>query len=324
MPHRSHLTSSLLIATVMLIPASLVFGYSSGAIPGRGGVPFNVTTSTPACGTCHGSGRPGDNGPVTATITGVASIQVASDALFGLQISSQVPGNRGGFALTSDGGTLTPLGNTQSANTGRTLAHTSSASRSWSFKFRSATTGLVKWHMVGQTVNGNGKNSGDSYGFYGPDPSVPGTPFRVFVNDSQVFAYGRSCAGDRGFEPLLGAAKNATRGQSFPVEIHNVPAGTVAIGIFGVSNTAYGPFQLPLALAPFGGGGCQLNASMDVMLPVATSGAGPGGGSATFPWVIPNLALLKGVSVYCSALVVDPAANQLGLTTSMGLRAVIQ
>ena len=101
----------------------------------------------------------------------------------------------------------------------------------------------------------------------------------MFVNDSQVFAFGTACVGSRGFAPLLGAAQNATRGQSFPVEVHNVPPGTVAIGILGLSNTAYGPFQLPLALRPFGGGDCQLNVSMDVLLPVATAGAGAGGTS---------------------------------------------
>lgn len=308
----------------ILTMGSLVLGRSTGALPGVNGIPSNATVGFPSCGACHGSGRPGDGGPVTVSFQGSPSISKARDAVFGLQIHSAVAGSRGGFALTSSRGTFKPTGNTQVGNLGRALSHTSSASRSWSFSFRSDQTGLVEWHAVGNTVDGDGNNKGDSWGWYGPNPSIPGTPFRVFVNDSMVFAYGKSCNGREGFAPLLGAAKNAARGQPFPVELYNVPPQTVALGLFGFSNTVYGPFQLPLSLDGLGAPGCRLNVSMDLMLPVATTGSGDGNGKAVFRWAIPNLVALQGLSIHLGALVVDRTANQLGLTNSMGLRAVIQ
>jgi hypothetical protein len=57
---------------------------------------------------------------------------------------------------------------------------------------------------------------------------------------------------------------------------------------------------------------------------VPTQGQGSGGGSARGQWAFPNDPLLRGLSVYFQALVVDTAANPLQITTSAGLKAVLQ
>ncbi|MFQ5505422.1 MAG: choice-of-anchor V domain-containing protein, partial [Planctomycetota bacterium] len=285
---------------------------------------INATTAYPSCGSCHGNGRTGERGPVTTRFSGAASIPSLIDSRFSMSISSAVPGTKGGFALTTDKGSFIALGNTQAANSGTALTHTNQSTRSWSFKFRPSQTGLVKWYAASNTVDGDSSNKNDSWGFYGPDPSIPGTPFRVFVNDSQVFPYGTPCAGTKGFAPLLGAARNATRGQVFNVELYNAPPQKIALGLLGSSNKSMGALPLPFPLDALGAKGCQLNTSMDILMPVLTAGSGAGGGKAVFPWPIPSDASLRGFGLYFSALVIDPAANALKLTNSGGLRAVIQ
>jgi hypothetical protein len=62
----------------------------------------------------------------------------------------------------------------------------------------------------------------------------------------------------------------------------------------------------------------------ELLLPAPTTGSGAGSGRATFAWEIPNIPALQGLTVYLSALVLEPSVNTLGLTNSSGLRAVIQ
>lgn len=312
-----------LLATAVVLPTTLLFGRTTGAIPGINGIPPNATTGFPSCGACHGSGSPGERGPVTVSFTGSAAIQSGQTASFGLSISSAVPGNLGGFALTTTQGGFTAQGNTQTGNAGKALTHTNNSSRSWTFQYSSAQTGLVQWNAAANTVDGNGKNSNDSWGWYGRDPSVPGTPFRVFVSDSQVFPYGKACQGTSGLVPLLGAAKNATLGQAFPVEIYNLEPASIAVGSFGFSDKSFGALPLPLPLDAFGAKGCQLDASLDILLPVPTTGSGSGNGQAVFQWFIPNIPVLKGLPIFLSALVVDKV-NALGLVTAGALKAVVQ
>ncbi|MFQ5506095.1 MAG: hypothetical protein ACE5F1_15060, partial [Planctomycetota bacterium] len=165
---------------------------------------------------------------------------------------------------------------------------------------------------------------GDTWGWFGPDSSIPGTPFRLFANDSKVFTFGDACKGSKGFKPLVGISKNASVGQSFPFEVHNIPPGVLVISTLGASNAAFGVIPLPLALTPFGAPGCSLRVSMDFLQARVSSGAGDGNGVASFSWTLPPQTVLRGHSLYLQALVFDTSGNNMGLTTSMGLRAVIQ
>ena len=160
--------------------------------------------------------------------------------------------------------------------------------------------------------------------WYGPDSSVGGTPFRVFVNDSAIDAFGTACAGEKGFVPVIGIAKNAAVGGTFQTEVYNIPPATACLGIFGISNQTWGVIPLPLNLAIIQAPGCFLRVSMDILQPAVTTGTGAGNGVAKHTWAIPNVAAFKGLKVHLQALTFDKNANTFGATTTQGLTATIQ
>ena len=282
---------------------------------------LNYTKRLPSCDSCHDGAR--INGAVHVGLTGPQSITVGQRANYSLKIQSSVGAsrNQAGFTISTTSGTLI-AGSLSQVRSGM-LSHSRDTTRTWNFSFSDVKTGLAEWFTVGLAADGSGRG-GDAQGFYGPDYKTPGTPFRIFVNDSQVIPYGNSCEGSGGFAPLLGSATNATRGQTFKVELHNAPPSTLALGALGFSDKTYGPLPLPLPLTALGAPGCELNASLDVIVPTPTSGSGAGNGTATWAWPIPNIASLKGLSIFFTTLVVDTPANKLGLTNSNGLKVTIQ
>ncbi|MEZ5988679.1 MAG: choice-of-anchor V domain-containing protein [Planctomycetota bacterium] len=324
-----HKTPILLCAASALALTSWLLGHGAGTIPGAGigsdQIPANVTTAFPSCGKCHGA-FPGGRGAVSFAWTGPLSLSLGQASTHSLTISSIVTGGSGGFALTTDKGTFQALANTnvQTGNNGTAVTHTTSATRSWSFQFASKVTGLVQWFAAGNTVNADGQNTGDSWGWFGTNPSTPGTPYRLFVNDSQVTPIGTGCVGDKGFVPIVGAATNATLGQTFNVELHNAPPQTAAIFALGFSDQAWGPIPLPFDLGLLGMTGCKLWTSLDLLLPVPTGGSKDGEGTATLPFPVPNQAQYKGQSIFFTALVLDKNANNFGMSAANGIKAVLQ
>lgn len=107
-------------------------------------------------------------------------------------------------------------------------------------------------------------------------------------------------------------------GNTFAVDLSKAPGSRAAAFFLGVSDRTWGAFRLPLdlgALAP----GCKLLVSGDVMVSLVTSARG----RASVPLPVPNnLALLK-QKLFQQFLVVDRAANPLGLIFSNGGRATI-
>jgi len=288
---------------------------------------FNVsyTKSLPSCDRCHSNARTG--GAVAVNLTGPQSLQKGKIGNFGIQIVSKVGAtkNRAGFTISTTSGLFLAGTNTRTSSSSDQIVHSRDRQRSWNFSFwEKAKTGLLSWYAVGLAVDGNGGKSGDALGFYGPDYKTPGTPFRIFINDTMVTPFGTPCAGSSNFRPILGAASNATRGQNFKVELYNVPGATAALGILGFSNSTMGPIPLPLPLTALGAPGCELNVSMDLVTAAATTGSGAGNGSATWVYPIPSDASLKGLKVYFSTLIVDKGANKFGFTNSNGLMAVVQ
>lgn len=283
---------------------------------------FNYTKTLPSCSSCHSSAT--TNGAVTVGLTGPQLLSVGQRASYSITINSTVGAskNEGGFTISTTSGTL--IAGTNSRVKSGMLSHTKDKQRKWSFAFSNTTTGLTEWYAVGLAANGDGGKKGDALGFYGPNGKIPGNPFRIFVNDSQVTAYGNACAGTNDFTPILGSAANATRGKTFKVELHNARPGSVALGVLGVSDKTYGPLPLPFSLAVIGGPGCELNASMDVVQTLPTSGKGAGYGMAVWSWPIPNQTRFKGATLYFTTLVVDVGANKLGMVNSNGLKVVIQ
>jgi hypothetical protein len=230
----------------------------------------------------------------------------------------------GGFCLESSGGAFLPGATTRVTPTGDAITHTSQAANQWSFQWQApATPGLVRWTAAGQSANVDLAPTGDSYGFWGPDSAVPGVPMRLFANSANVTAYGAGCTGSGGHVPLIGSVADATVGQTYGIELHAAPPGTLAICALGDSNTQLGAIPLPFDLAAIGAPGCSLLANLVFTTSLSTAGTGSGGGTATFRFPIPNDPTLRALVLYFQVFVGDPV-NQLGLTTTNGLRATLQ
>jgi hypothetical protein len=128
--------------------------------------------------------------------------------------------------------------------------------------------------------------------------------------------YGAGCSGWAG-TPWLASASRPIVGQSFSVNLYNLPADhSVLLGI-GLSNTDWLGMPLPLDLAPLGAPGCRVLASADVTLPLFNWA-----GQASWTWAVPNQGSLVGVAFYCQAAAVDHS-NALGLVFTGGGRGVI-
>ena len=245
------IASSLLLVGFGLIGSSILFGRGKGVIEGEFQIPKNVTKAFPACGQaqCHGTGFPNERGVVKILIKTSASIQLGAKSPLTATLTGGVKNStKGGFSMDTDLGTFTAGIGTRTGNSNQSITHNSSASRTWTFTFSSTKTGLAQLTMVGNTVDGNGRNSGDSWAWYGPNSNLPGTPFRIFVNDSKVLPYGSACAGTKEFAPLIGIRKNAALGQTTTVEAYNLPPAVPVMNILGFSNTSFGAIPLPLDL----------------------------------------------------------------------------
>jgi hypothetical protein len=310
------------IVMPLLVATGVVLFIPSTTAKDDGYWNLGYTKTVPSCSGCHSGAL--TKGAVTVGLTGPQSISVGQSANYSLQVSSSIGAskNEAGFTLSTTSGTLVAGANSKLKS--GMLSQSNDKQRKWSFAFSNTVPGLSEWFAVGLAADGDGGRNGDALGFYGPKGSVPGTPFRIFVNDSQVTAYGKACIGSSNFTPILGAAANATRGKTFKVELHNARPASVALGALGVSDKAYGPLPLPFSLAGLGAPGCELNASMEIVQALATTGTGAGNGTATWSWPIPNQTQFKGVTIYFTTLVVDLDTNKLGIVNSNGLKAVIQ
>ncbi|MCA8972094.1 MAG: hypothetical protein KDC95_20060 [Planctomycetes bacterium] len=322
----AHSTSLAIRAIAVLLPVSLLFGHASGIISGKRGDPVNLTTAFPSCGNCHNA-TPDAN--VRMAIDSATSVAPGAQVAVKASVSgANTTKTDGGFSMEATAGAFVAGTNTRTdtTNTGRAaITHANSSSRSWSFSWTAPTTpGLVEITAVGNCVDGDNRNVGDAWGFYGPSSVVPGTPYRVFVNAPTIRSAGEGCAGTDGFEPVLGMATAPAVNGTFVSEVYNLPPGTAAVTFLGLSNTSYGVIPLPLPLQAFGGGACVLRVSLDISQVAFTSGRGSGNGSARSTWVIPNATNLRGLGLHFQTLTVDLPANALGMTFSNALSTTIQ
>ena len=308
------------------LPISFALGRNSGVIPGKSSIPRRAATAMPSCGNCH---TQNPNSSIKLAFAAATSVKAGSTMPVNVKVSgANQSSTRGGFVAEATAGSFVPGSTTRVdfTTSGRpAVTHNSSLNRSWSFNWKApTTTGLVSMFSVAVAADGNGKDKGDHWGFYGPNATVGGTPYRVFVNDSAIDAFGTACAGDKGFVPVIGIAKNAAVGGTFQTEVYNVPPAAACLGVFGLSNKTWGAIPLPLNLAILKAPGCFLRVSMDVLQPALTTGSGAGNGVAKHTWIIPNIAAFKGLKVHLQALTFDKNANAFGVTTTQGLTATIQ
>lgn len=130
--------------------------------------------------------------------------------------------------------------------------------------------------------------------------------------------FGAGCMGSAGI-PTLAAVSGSVPalGRTLQLAIGNLPVGA-ALVTMGFSNTTYGPFTLPLALAPYGMPGCNL-----LVDPLANSFVLGAGTTANWSLGIPNNARFLGTEFFNQALSLDPPANVTGLAASNGGRGTV-
>jgi hypothetical protein len=124
-------------------------------------------------------------------------------------------------------------------------------------------------------------------------------------------SFGAGCAGSLGV-PTLGAAPavRPSFGSVFGQTLAGLPLG-VGFVTLGLSNATSGGLPLPLDLSPFGLGGCSLWAeALSTHLVVGA------GNAAVWSFVVPNDLGYLGLTFYNQGLVLDPAANAVGLVVS--------
>ena len=107
-------------------------------------------------------------------------------------------------------------------------------------------------------------------------------------------------------------------GQSFSVQLGQLPVDHSALVWLGASRTACGPFPLPFDLTPIGMTGCALLVSCELYFPVFTRN-----GTATWTVAIPDATALLGARFFNQALVGEAAANPFGAIVSNGGEGVI-
>lgn len=142
-----------------------------------------------------------------------------------------------------------------------------------------------------------------------------GVKLGFLFNDGNFVAHNGSCSGSSTQVPVIAATANTWPQFNVPFDVHlqSGPANTFANLMLGLQTGSYGPYTLPLDLAPFGAGGCLLWHSPDALLPFQLT---DGAGATTTTLVFPSLPGLSQLRVYASWICFDPAANSLGLVPS--------
>ena len=140
-----------------------------------------------------------------------------------------------------------------------------------------------------------------------------------------VMVLGQGCPGSGGLTPVISTVNGlpSVGNQQFGIEVTEALGGTDALLFVGVSSSVWNGLPLPLDLTSYGLPGCLLEISLDAILSVPTSGAGPGMGTAAVPLPIPNTPGLGG-SIHCQWYVVDPGPTPIPGSMSPALRLTIQ
>ncbi len=157
------------------------------------------------------------------------------------------------------------------------------------------------------------------------DLQIPGAPnMRVYIGAFEAEApaaaepFGAGCSANPSLPLALEAADRTLPviDQTNRLRVRNAGTNAVAVNVIGFSNTLFGSLSLPFDLGLIGAPSCAQRVSLDVDLPLTVDGDGV----ATLDLSIPDDLIFVGNSLYLQAVVLNPAANQLGAITSNGLR----
>jgi hypothetical protein len=135
-----------------------------------------------------------------------------------------------------------------------------------------------------------------------------------------VAFYGKGCQGSNARTPEMVFAGLPYQGNtSFAIRMRNGNPSSLARLVIGFSKTSWNTNKLPLDLGFMGAGGCNLLASIDVMLTVGTDAKG----EINIVNKVPVDSKLVGVTVYTQFAVADKV-NPAGLVTSNAMQLVIR
>lgn len=124
---------------------------------------------------------------------------------------------------------------------------------------------------------------------------------------------GAGCMGTAGVATLKGVGGRPTVGStSYAIELSKAPAQALGVYLLGFSRFSAAGLPLPLDFTSQGMTGCSFRNSAEISSPFFTSTSGVHVAPSPFP----NVRLLGGKYIYVQALILDSAANALGLTLS--------
>lgn len=139
-----------------------------------------------------------------------------------------------------------------------------------------------------------------------------------YVAGSITSIAGAGCPGSAG-TPVQTAGSQPDLEETVVYTVDLAPPGTIALAMFGFSNTSWAGTPLPADLGPIGAPGCVLRTEPSVLFAAVTSAAG----TMRQPIVIGTDPATIGVVWYSQFLVFDPPANAFGATLSNALRTQV-
>jgi hypothetical protein len=139
-----------------------------------------------------------------------------------------------------------------------------------------------------------------------------------------VTVAGSGCPQSSGVVARIGATGVPTPNATFNVNLSQVPPGTNAGLIVGLSNTQFGPVSLPWQVDPVLAPGCFLYESIDWFLMATTTALGPGSasGRAIMPLAIPPGS--TGLTFYTQWGIVNPPGSAAAGSLTRSLTVMVQ
>ncbi|MCB9876202.1 MAG: hypothetical protein H6835_01260 [Planctomycetes bacterium] len=138
--------------------------------------------------------------------------------------------------------------------------------------------------------------------------AVPETWRYAVTNSASFTTMGSGCPGTLGQAPVLSSTMRPWIDTTFAVDVGPVPANTIVLMVYGLSDTVSSVFgALPVSLASLGMPGCTLQVDsvlVDAFVAVGISG--------TWLRPLPDDAALLGRQIFCQGAALDLGANAFG------------
>ncbi len=124
---------------------------------------------------------------------------------------------------------------------------------------------------------------------------------------------------NEGAVPVLDSPDEPRIGKTITLAVQRARPNAVGGIVLGFSDRTWAGLTLPLDLTPIGAPNCSLLAGLNVLFPTAVDAKG----SAAMRLTLPRDSSLILGRIYFQALILDPPANQAGLSWTNGLKGII-